>query len=98
MENIRLYTDKYDEEFEPHLRPFAQDVWGLLMKVSTLTLPARLNRIGWDRIGLAAPPQREKYPVLYYGRIEVGAEAKVYRCGIDESSVDLGDRAFNGEA
>lgn len=34
MENIRLYTDKYDEEFEPHLRPFTQGVWGLLMKVS----------------------------------------------------------------
>lgn len=33
MENIRLYTDKYDEEFEPHLRPFTQGVWGLLMKV-----------------------------------------------------------------
>eukprot|EP00903_Cladosiphon_okamuranus_P009495 g9047.t1 len=34
VENIRLYTDKYDEEFEPHLRPFTQGVWGLLMKVS----------------------------------------------------------------
>lgn len=36
MENISLYTDKYDEEFEPHLRPFTQGVWGLLMKVSTM--------------------------------------------------------------
>lgn len=34
MENIRLYTDKYDEEFEPHLTKFAQAVWGLLIKVS----------------------------------------------------------------
>lgn len=33
MENIRLYTDKYDEEFEPHLRKFAQAIWALLMKV-----------------------------------------------------------------
>lgn len=33
VENVRLYTDKYDEEFEPHLRQFAQAVWGLLMKV-----------------------------------------------------------------
>ncbi|CAN0047642.1 unnamed protein product [Ascophyllum nodosum] len=34
VENILLYTDKYDEEFAPHLRQFAQAVWGLLMKVS----------------------------------------------------------------
>lgn len=33
VENILLYTDKYDEEFAPHLRQFAQAVWGLLMKV-----------------------------------------------------------------
>lgn len=36
MENIRLYTDKYDEEFEPHLRSFTQGIWGLLMKVWSL--------------------------------------------------------------
>eukprot|EP00904_Undaria_pinnatifida_P010098 jgi/Undpi1/6218/HiC_scaffold_20.g08702.m1 len=34
VENIRLYTDKYDEEFAPHLQRFTQGVWGLLMKVS----------------------------------------------------------------
>ncbi|CAM9702124.1 unnamed protein product, partial [Ectocarpus sp. 13 AM-2016] len=34
VENIRLYTDKYDEEFDPHLKSFTQGVWGLLMKVS----------------------------------------------------------------
>lgn len=39
MENIRLYTDKYDEEFEPHLRPFTQGVWGLLMKVRAHAVP-----------------------------------------------------------
>ena len=33
VENIRLYTDKYDEEFAPHLQRFTQGIWGLLMKV-----------------------------------------------------------------
>lgn len=35
VENIRLYTDKYDEEFAPHLQRFTQGIWGLLMKVWT---------------------------------------------------------------
>ncbi|KAG6546655.1 hypothetical protein Mapa_011844 [Marchantia paleacea] len=34
-ENINLYMEKNEEEFQGYLSQFAQDVWGLLMTVST---------------------------------------------------------------
>ena len=35
VENLNLYTDKYEEEFQPHLQMFTQAVWALLMKVGS---------------------------------------------------------------
>lgn len=32
-ENINLYIEKFEEEFEKFLQTFVQDVWNLLMKV-----------------------------------------------------------------
>ena len=34
VENLNLYADKYEEEFQPHLQSSTQLVWGLLMKVA----------------------------------------------------------------
>ena len=33
VENVNLYADKYEEEFQPHLPAFTTAIWGLLMKV-----------------------------------------------------------------
>jgi len=34
-QNINLYTEKYEEEFNPFLQTFLKDVWTLLLKTST---------------------------------------------------------------
>lgn len=36
VENVNLYADKYEEEFQPHLPAFTTAIWGLLMKVGPL--------------------------------------------------------------
>ena len=33
LEGLLLYADKYEEEFNPHLPPFTQIVWTLLLRV-----------------------------------------------------------------
>ena len=36
ISNLKLYADKYDEEFQPFLGEFTQDSWNLLLKTGAL--------------------------------------------------------------
>ena len=88
VENVNLYAEKYEEEFMPHLPPFAQAVWALLGRLGGQT---KYDTLASASIKfLTSIVSKQHYSALFAGHLaEIVSQIVVPNLLLRESDEEL---------